>query len=125
MPNYDVREIKAFVPSKDFALSINFYRDIGFDLAWSDNELAYFKADTSSFLLQNYYLKEHADSFMMHLLVNNADDWWARIKRNNVVEKYGVKVGEPEDRDWGLRDFTVIDPTGVLWRIGHVIGKME
>lgn len=123
MPNYDVREIKAFIPSKDFTLSIDFYRDIGFDLVWSDNELAYFKADNSSFLLQDYYLKEHADSFMMHLLVNNADDWWARIKQRNVVEKYGVKVGEPADRDWGLRDFTIIDPTGVLWRIGNEICK--
>lgn len=123
MPNYDVREIRAFIPSKDFALLIDFYRDMGFHLVWSSDELAYLKADNSSFLLQNYYLKEHADSFMMHLLVNNADDWWTRMKHRKIVEKYQVKVGEPADRDWGLRDFTIIDPAGVLWRIGNEISK--
>ena len=55
-------------------LSIDFYKDIGFELSWSDDELAYFKLDNCSFFLQDYYLKEHADGFMMHLLVNNADD---------------------------------------------------
>jgi uncharacterized glyoxalase superfamily protein PhnB len=28
-----------------------------------------------------------------------------------------------EDRSWGLRDFILVDPTGVLWRIGHNIKK--
>ena len=123
MPDYDVVEIKAFVPAKDFELSKKFYSDIGFDLIWSDGDLAYFKAQSSSFLLQNYYVKEHADSFVMHFLVKNSDDWWSRIKSNNVVEKYGIRLGEPEDREWGLRDFTLFDPTGVLWRIGNAINK--
>ncbi len=121
MPNYDTVEIKAFVPAKDFDLSIQFYKDIGFDLAWADSGLAYFWTMNSSFLLQNYYLKTHADSFMMHLLVVNTDDWWERTRSNKIAEKYDVDIGEPEDRDWGLRDFTLIDPTGVLWRIGHQI----
>jgi uncharacterized glyoxalase superfamily protein PhnB len=38
-----------------------------------------------------------------------------------VAAKYGVKVGPPEDRPWGIRDFVVVDPTGVLWRIGQTI----
>ena len=42
MPDYDVVEIKAFVPAKDFELSKKFYSDIGFDLIWSDGDLAYF-----------------------------------------------------------------------------------
>ena len=57
----------------------------------------------------------------MHVLVNNTDDWCSRIKENNIENKYRVTVGEPEDRDWGIRDFTVTDPSGVLWRIGNII----
>jgi hypothetical protein len=34
-------EVKAFVPSKDFALSKHFYQDLDFNLGWSSNELAY------------------------------------------------------------------------------------
>src|SRR5262249_250695 len=34
-------EIKAFVPARDFALSKQFYQDLGFTIAWSDADLAY------------------------------------------------------------------------------------
>lgn len=121
MSNYKTIEIKAFVPSKDFELCKEFYADIGFELKWSDSELAYFTAGNSSFILQNFYVKDHADNFMMHLLVESADDWWQRIQDEKIVEKYNVRLGEPEDRDWKMRDFTLTDPTGVLWRIGNNI----
>ena len=67
--NLTTIEIKAFVPAKDFDLSKRFYRDVGFDLAWSDDQLAYFRHGRSSFLLQNFYDETHAANFMMHLLV--------------------------------------------------------
>ena len=63
-------EAKTFVPARDFALSKQFYQDLGFNLAWSDDALAYFRHGNSSFLLQNFYNKTHADNFMMHLLVS-------------------------------------------------------
>jgi uncharacterized glyoxalase superfamily protein PhnB len=40
---------------------------------------------------------------------------------NGLAAKYGVMVDPPEDRPWGLRDFVIVDPTGVLWRIGQSI----
>jgi catechol 2,3-dioxygenase-like lactoylglutathione lyase family enzyme len=64
-------EAKAFVPAKDFDLSKRFYQDLGFELAWSSDDLAYFRHGNSSFLLQNFYKKEHAANFMMHLLVKD------------------------------------------------------
>jgi catechol 2,3-dioxygenase-like lactoylglutathione lyase family enzyme len=33
-------EGKAFVPSNDFARSRQFYQDLGFELAWSSEDLA-------------------------------------------------------------------------------------
>ena len=32
---------------------------------------------------------------------------------------HGVKAKSPEDRDWGRREFYVIDPSGNLLRIGQ------
>jgi uncharacterized glyoxalase superfamily protein PhnB len=29
----------------------------------------------------------------------------------------------PADRPWGMRDFVIVDPTGVLWRIAQNIPK--
>jgi hypothetical protein len=42
-------ELKAFVPSKDFALSKQFYQDLSFTLGWSSDDLAYFRCDNSCF----------------------------------------------------------------------------
>jgi catechol 2,3-dioxygenase-like lactoylglutathione lyase family enzyme len=121
MSNMTTVEAKAFVPSKDFALSKQFYQEFGFELAWSSEDLAYFRHDNSSFLLQNFYKKEHADNFMMHLLVEDVEAWWLHVQAANLAASYGVFVEPPADRSWGIRDFVLVDPTGVLWRIGQNI----
>jgi uncharacterized glyoxalase superfamily protein PhnB len=121
MPDMTIVEIKAFVPSKDFALSKRFYEDLGFNLAWSSAELAYLHHGNSSFLLQNFYVKEHADNFMMHLLVESVEAWWNHVQAKGLATKYGVYVEPPSDKPWGIRDFVICDPTGVLWRIGQNI----
>ena len=121
MTNLNTIEIKTFVPSKNFEESKNFYTDIGFNLKFSDDDIAYFSVQHCSFLLQNYYIKEHADNFMMHLLVENSEDWWHQIKAKNLEKKYQIHLTKPEDRDWGMRDFTLTDPSGVMWRIGNNI----
>ena len=114
---------KAFVPSRDFDVSKAFYKDIGFEMGWASEDMAYFNTGNGGFLLQKFYIKEHADNFVMSLLVENVDDWWERINSNGVANKYSVEIGLPEDREWGLRDFTIIDPAGVLWRIATELNK--
>ena len=57
----------------------------------------------------------------MHLLVSDADAWYARARV--VAAEFGVAVGEPADRPWAMRDFTLLDPSGVLWRIAHHLPK--
>jgi uncharacterized glyoxalase superfamily protein PhnB len=53
----------------------------------------------------------------MHLWVENVDEWWTHISA--AAARFGISVEEPADRTWGMRDFPVIDPSGVLWRIGQ------
>lgn len=112
-------EIKAFVPAKDFELSKRFYQDMGFELVWADETLACFRCGASSFLLQNFYVEAHAANFMMHLLVEDVDAWWTHVQTHDIPAKYSVMAQPPEDRPWGMRDFVLVDPTGVLWRIGQ------
>ena len=116
MSNMTTVEIKAFVPARDFALSKRFYQDLGFTLAWSSDDLAYFRHGSSSFLLQNFY---DAGSLMMHLLVEDVDAWWQHVQNQELTKKYGVRAEPPADRPWGMRDFIVVDPTAVLWRIAQ------
>jgi hypothetical protein len=87
MSNMATVEIKAFVPALDFALSKRFYQDLGFTLAWSDDDLAYFRHGHSSFLLQNFSKEETPNNFMMHLLVEDVDAWWHHVQEQELIEK--------------------------------------
>lgn len=121
MPNLKVTEIKAFVPSKDFELSKQFYKDLGFTMASEGGGIAYFHFGHVSFLLQDFCAVSFAENFMMHILVEDVDAWWNQVKDSGVVAKYGVKMTELEDQPWRMRDFCLYDPSGVLWRIGQNI----
>ncbi|NUO76863.1 MAG: glyoxalase [Lysobacter sp.] len=117
--NLTAVEIKAFVPARDLDISKAFYEALGFEVPWWSEDMAYVRHGTTSFLLQKFYVREHADNFMMHLLVENVDDWYRQVVQARVVERFGVFAETPQDRPWGLRDFPMSDPTGVLWRIGQ------
>ena len=123
--NMQTVEIKAFVPARDFELSKQFYRDLGFGIPWSDDELAYLHAGDASFLLQKFYVPEHAGNFMMHLLVADVEAWWRHVQSQRLAERYGVRTLPPEDRPWAIRDFVLTDPSGVMWRIGQNIGEPQ
>jgi catechol 2,3-dioxygenase-like lactoylglutathione lyase family enzyme len=119
MANLKTLEIKAFVPARDFALSKRFYEDLGFTIASSGDGIAYIHHGNASFLLQDFYNKEHAGNFMMHLLVEDVDAWWQHVCALDLAGKYGVQIEPPDQRPWDMRDFILVDPTGVLWRIAQ------
>ena len=120
-PNLAVVEVKAFVPAKNFALSMEFYEALGFTRASVFEDIAYFHCGESSFLLQDFFVQEHTANYQMHLLVENVDAWHEKAKA--VAERFNVKVGEPENRPWAMRDFTLFDSSGVLWRIAQNLPK--
>ena len=123
-------DIKVHLPAKDHEVSKQFYQDIGFMLCWSAPGLVYLHygphADQKmvGFLLQDFYVKELAENLQMHLLVKNVDHWWEQIESKQIARRYGVAIGKPANRDWGLRDFTLFDPCGILWRIPQNIDRI-
>ena len=120
-------ELKAHLPAQDFEVSKQFYQDVGFTLCWSNSGLAYLhfgphgEHGKAGFLLQDFYVKEFAENLQIHLLVKDVDAWWEQIQAKKISEKYAVSIGSPEDRDWKMRDFTLVDPSGVLWRIAQAL----
>jgi catechol 2,3-dioxygenase-like lactoylglutathione lyase family enzyme len=121
MPNLNVTEIKAFVPSKNFELSKHFYRDLGFTMASEGGGIAYFHFGHVSFLLQDFCAESFAENFMMHILVEDVQSWWDHVQESGVLLKYGTQVTALENQPWKMRDFCLYDPSGVLWRIGQNI----
>ena len=52
---------------------------------------------------------------MLALEVDSADEWRSRL------DGAGVECSPLEDRPWGHRDFSTVDPDGVVVAIYHVI----
>ena len=112
-------EIKAFVPATDFAVSQRFYAALGFELPWVSDDLAFVRHGHTSFLLQRFDNPAFVRQFQMHMVVHHVDDW--HTMACGVAAQFGVAIGTPEDRPWAMRDFTLFDPSGVLWRIAQNI----
>jgi hypothetical protein len=74
-----VKEMRPFVPAKDFALSKRFYADLGFRSRTLGDALVEMRLGAYSFLLQDYYVKPWADNFTMHMLVADLGLWWHHI----------------------------------------------
>lgn len=117
--NLKGKEIKAFVPAKDFELSKRFYQDLGFELASDTAGVAYFHHGSCSFLLQDFYEPVHCQNFMMHILVEDIQSWHQHIASSGIANKYRVKVSDVTKQPWGMLDFVLYDPSGVLWRFGQ------
>jgi uncharacterized glyoxalase superfamily protein PhnB len=121
MPPGSVIDLRAFVPTRDAELSKRFYTDLGFAINWSDKEIAELQIGSFRFLLQNFYVAEHAGNFMMSLVVEDADVWWEHIERQGIAKKYpGIICSPPKMQPWGIRVLYLSDPTGVLWHISDM-----
>lgn len=110
---------RPFLPAKDFDLSKRFYEALGF-VKELDGEVAIFRIGASSFILQKYFQKEWAENFMMQLMVDDLDAWWARLAALDLPRKFGVSPPKaPALQPWGLRVAYVVDPSGVLWHVAQ------
>jgi len=113
-----ITDVKAFVPAKDMAMSKAFYTDLGFTINFSNDEIAELQIGSFRFLLQRFYVAEHAGNFMMSLSVDDADAWWKYIQEREFAKKYpGIMCKPPAVQPWGLRVLYLSDPAGVLWHI--------
>ena len=112
-------EIRAMVPAQDFVLSQRFYADLGFEAEFSRDGLAGFRLGNCSFLLQDFFVAEHASNLVMVLNLPDLAAFWQGLQRRGLVERYGVRAEPPQQRPWGRIDMTLTDPSGVLWRIAQ------
>lgn len=118
--NSAILDLKTFVPARNFALSREFYREIGFHENFANTEVAEFECGSFRFLLQNYYVQEFASSFMMQLLVADAATWWSRLMSLDLPQRYpGIMLRAPAMQPWGLKILYLSDPSGVLWHIAE------
>jgi hypothetical protein len=107
-----------FVPSgPDFAMSIGFFAELGFDTVWQHDGLAGLRFGGAYFLLQDIDVPEWQKNQMITFEVDDLDAYWAEIAAKGLPDRFpGVRAGPPADFPWG-REVHIIDPGGVCWHI--------
>ena len=113
-----VKALRPLVPAKDFEISKRFYLELGFRRQTLADRLVEMHLGAYSFILQDYYVEEWANNFVMHILVDDLDHWWKHICALDLTSRYGVKAGPPRRESWGMVA-SLIDPSGVLWRFSQ------
>ncbi len=110
---------RPFLPARDFAQSKAFYERLGFTKLL-DGDVAVFGIGATGFILQPCYQKDWAENFMMQLMVDDLDAWWAHVAALDLPGAFGVAPPRaPALQPWGLRVAYVFDPSGVLWHIAE------
>ena len=111
--------MRPFLPAKDFDISKRFYEALGFEKVL-DSEVAIFNVGSGGFILQRYFQEDWASNFMMQLMVDDLDAWWAHIESLDLTRRFGIPAPKaPAIQSWGLRVAYVIDPSGILWHVAQ------
>jgi hypothetical protein len=109
-----IRDFKVYMPAKDFELSKRFYTALGFTMSPGWGGTADFELDGHRFRLQDYYVRDWANNFMVVIGVDDVEAWHQRARsllESGEFPGISVKAPEPVDDSLVLH---VGDPSGVL-----------
>ena len=113
-----VEDIKVFVPSKDFTVSQQFYRDIGFIGEAASDELMLFTHGDCQFFLQDFYDRSLAENLMLQICVTDIQA--AHDLCNRTTHKQ--KISAITDERWG-RVFYLWGPSGELLHVTQLSAR--
>lgn len=124
--NLMTKDVKVFVPAMNFADSFKFYTAMGWTADWKadDGSLAVLALGESRFYLQNYYHKDWANNFMMHITVEDAQAWYEHAAE--VISEGGYKYARlkaPQKEAYGALVTFVWDPSGVLLHFAQFLNN--
>jgi hypothetical protein len=110
---------RAFLPTRDFAVSTAFYEALGF-ARLLDSDVAIFGIGPGAVILMRRYDPVWAENCMMQLMVDDLDAWWTHIAALDLPGRFDVAPPRaPAMQPWGLRVAYLFDPAGVLWHVAQ------
>ncbi len=109
-----IKDFKVYMPAKDFEHSKRFYAALGFAMSEGWGGTADFELNGQRFRLQDYYVKDWADNFMVVIGVDDVEAWHEHARGIAAGDEFrDMRIKPPEDVD-GSRVLHVWDPSGVL-----------
>jgi hypothetical protein len=109
-----IRDLKAYVPAKNFDISKRFYTALGFTPSPAFGGSVDFELGGSRFRLQDYYVADWANNFMIVMPTDDVDAWHqhaTEVVRDPAFEDARVAAIQTIEQ-W--RVLHVHDPSGVL-----------
>jgi len=116
------RQLVIEVTVSNILRSTTFYRTLGFTLIRAEEHFAELGWEDSKLLLEERasYRAPVIPAGNVRILVPNVDDYWAKCA------ELGIPIYLPiENRYYGLRDFTALDPDGFGIRFATPIPMPE
>jgi catechol 2,3-dioxygenase-like lactoylglutathione lyase family enzyme len=118
------RSIRPFIGCRNFEVSRNFYRELGFEEIVISSDMSLFKTENVGFYLQNAFVQDWIDNTMIFLEVQNVQNTWDELVSLNLSAKYeNVRLTPIRIEHWG-RECFVHDPSGVLWHFGEFFNEV-
>jgi catechol 2,3-dioxygenase-like lactoylglutathione lyase family enzyme len=116
---HKAKSLRPFIGAKDFEVSRNFYRELGFEETVLTPNMSVFKTGDLAFYLQDYYQRDWIENTMLFLEVDSVDRYWSELLALDLPTKYkGAKLTPIRIEPWGKECF-LHDPSGVLWHFGE------
>ncbi len=108
-------DVTPTLPVADMAKNVEFWEAAGFDVHRYDDGFAFVSLDEQSVcdldLVEGFDLG--ANRAGCYIITDQTEAWHARFAA------LGMTVTSIGDMPWGMREFTVTDPSGNRIRIGH------
>lgn len=115
MPNLNASDVRVFMPAKDFAVSKAFYTALGWKLREIDERLVVIALADRRLYLQNYYTKDWAENFMIHVAVEDAQAWYDHVSAILEGGRFpDARAQAPRQEPYGALVSYAWDPSGVL-----------
>jgi catechol 2,3-dioxygenase-like lactoylglutathione lyase family enzyme len=113
--------VAPILPSRDLAATAAFYARLGFEQTrlWPNEYLIVTRGDVGL----HFFFAPDVDPWTSiagcYLYVSDVDSPFAEFARLGLPREGIPRLhGAPQDSDYGLREFAVVDPDGNLLRIG-------
>lgn len=116
---HKAKSIRPFIGAKNYAVSRQFYQDLGFQESILSANMSYFHTDGLGFYLQDAYVKDWIGNTMIFMEVEDVKRFWDELLALKLVAKYAdIKLVPVRELDWG-RECFLHDPSGILWHFGE------
>jgi hypothetical protein len=116
MSNFNVRDLRPFLPAKDFEVSKAFYVALGCTLKWDSPNLLLFELGEHRFYVSRTYNKDYAERTRLHITVEDTQSWFDHVSAlvKNDPRFATVRVQTPRQESYGALVTFVHDPCGIL-----------